>query len=73
MWHDYWMEQAKNSSVPIFFFRFEDLIQQPEIVLKDIFKFVLKTPNIDGSIIEKRIQDTITGGKNYLYKPRQAT
>lgn len=64
------MEKAQTSSVPIFFFRFEDLLQQPEIVLKDIFKFVLKKSDIDGTVIEKRIKDTISAGKNYLYKPR---
>ena len=27
-WHEYWLNQAKTSSVPIFFCRFEDLINQ---------------------------------------------
>ena len=58
-WHDYWMEKVKNSKVPIYFFRFEDLLQQPEIVLKDLFKFVLAEKSIDGTIIERRIHETI--------------
>jgi hypothetical protein len=41
-------------------------------VLKNIFKFVLCKENIDGTIIEKRIKDTVNKGKNYLYKPRSA-
>lgn len=71
-WHDFWMEKVRTSQVPIFFFRFEDLLQQPEIVLKDLFKFVLAEKNIDGTVIEKRIRETISKGKNYLYKPRSA-
>jgi len=40
--------------------------------LKDLFKFVLAEKNIDGTVIEKRIKETISKGKNYLYKPRSA-
>jgi hypothetical protein len=28
-WHDYWMEKVKTSAIPIYFFRFEDLLLQP--------------------------------------------
>jgi len=54
-WHDFWMEKVKTSKIPIYFFRFEDLLIQPEIVLKDMFRFVLAEKDIDGTIIEKRI------------------
>lgn len=40
-WHDYWMLKVKEKSIPIFFFRFEDLLVQPEPVLNDMFKFIL--------------------------------
>ena len=40
-WHDYWMEKVRTSEVPIYFFRFEDLLVDPEPILKDIFKMVL--------------------------------
>jgi len=33
-WHDYWMEKVKEKSIPIYFFRFEDLIVNPEQVLR---------------------------------------
>ena len=72
LWHDYWMDKVRQSAVPIYFFRFEDLLQQPEVVLKNLFKFVLCSENIDGTVIEKRIKETISKGKNYLYKPRSA-
>jgi hypothetical protein len=69
-WHDYWMEKVKQSKVPIYFFRFEDLLLNPEPILKDIFKFILAERDIDGTVIEKRIRDVIKTGKNFLYKPR---
>lgn len=71
-WHDYWMEKVRTSEVPIYFFRFEDLLLQPEPILKDIFKMVLGEESINGTIIEHRIKDVIKNGKNFLYKPRSA-
>lgn len=71
-WHDYWMEKAREGNVPIFFFRFEDLLVTPEPVLRDMFRFILGTRNIDGTVIERRIREVIKTGKNFLYKPRQA-
>jgi hypothetical protein len=71
-WHDYWMEKVKTSSIPVYFFRFEDLLLQPENILKDMFRFILAEKNLDGKVIEQRIKDVITGGKNFLYKPRSA-
>lgn len=51
-WHDYWMEKVKTSKIPIYFFRFEDLLLDPEPILKDIFRFVLAEKDIDGTVIE---------------------
>ena len=71
-WHDFWMDKVKNTDIPIYFFRFEDLLLNPEPILKDMFKFILAEPNVDGAVIETRIQDVIKTGKNTLYKPRSA-
>ena len=46
------MEKVKTSSIPIYFFRFEDLLLQPENILKDMFRFILAEKNLDGKIIE---------------------
>ena len=70
-WHDFWLQKVKENKTPIFFFRFEDLLLQPEPVLKDMFRFILGAKDgVDDTIIEKRIQDVIGSGKNFLYKPR---
>jgi len=36
-WHNYWIDMALERKIPIYFFRFEDLLLNPEPVLKDIF------------------------------------
>lgn len=71
-WHDYWIKIAREGNIPIYFFRFEDLLLDPEPVLKDMFKYILGVENVDESVIEKRIQDTINTGSNFIYKPRNA-
>ena len=37
-----------------------------------MFKFVLAEKSLEGTVIEQRIKDTISEGKNFLYKPRSA-
>jgi hypothetical protein len=71
-WHDYWIEKAKSKKVPVYFFRFEDLMREPLPILSKIFSFSLGVPSIEGTIIERRILETINSGSsgNTLYKPR---
>ena len=71
-WHDFWLKKAREQSIPVYFFRFEDLLITPQPVLKDMFKFILAEKDLDDSVIEKRIKDVIETGKNFLYKPRAA-
>lgn len=40
-WHEYWIEKAESSEVPILFLRFEDLMKDPKKNLTDIFSFIL--------------------------------
>jgi hypothetical protein len=37
-----------------------------------MFRFILAEKNLGGKIIEQRIKDVISSGKNFLYKPRSA-
>ena len=46
------------------FFRFEDLLMNPEPVLKDMFRFILAEENLENTIIEKRIKDVVGNGQN---------
>ena len=52
----YWMKASKQMKTPIYFFRYEDLLSNPEATLKDIFRFSLKIEKIEGTYVEKRIQ-----------------
>ena len=58
--------------MPVYFFRYEDLVTDPASVLSKMFAFVLGVPDIEGTFIEKRMMEVIsTGSKgNTLYKPR---
>ena len=51
-WHEYWLKIARESKIPVYFFRFEDLLIQPEGILKNMFKFILAREDIDGTVIE---------------------
>jgi len=59
-WLKYWIEKARNKEVPIYFARFEDLITNPKKTLSELFSFMLKVDSIEGTVIEKRIEDVVT-------------
>lgn len=71
-WHDYWLTKARERQIPVFFFRFEDLLVDPKKTLSDILGFALQTKSVEGTIIERRIVEAIQAGQNgnTLYKPR---
>ena len=73
LWHDYWIQKSINKEMPIYFFRYEDMITDPKSELSKIFAFSLGVPSVEGTVIEKQIIETVEGGskKNMLYKPRQ--
>ena len=57
----------------MYFFRFEDILANPEGELRELFKFILGMDSLDGTVIEQRIKDVLAMGakKNSVYKPRQ--
>ena len=58
----YWINQAETTNKMIYFFRFEDVLKDPEYELRNLFKFVLGMESLDGTVIEKRIKDTLALG-----------
>ena len=71
-YHNHLLAIAKKSETPILFTRFEDLIDQPEKTLENIFAYVLREPSIEGMVIQERIKEAI-GNKTkscQLYKPK---
>ena len=58
-WYSYWFEVAETSDIPIYFFRFEDVIANPGKELKEIYRFVLGMESIEGTVIEHRIDEVM--------------
>lgn len=67
--YNYWLAQ----DIPLFILRFEDLLTQPEETMTDLFKFLLKTDDLEGTQILKSIQDItqVGGRRREIYKPRR--
>ena len=61
-WCNYWIKLAEETKKPIYFFRFEDILQDPKRELTNIFKFILGMDSIEGTVIERRIEDVIKMG-----------
>ncbi len=70
LWNDYnayWHEVSKKSEVPVFFFRFEDLLTDPKHLLTETFKFLLgndgpSLTSLEGTYIEHRIDEVLKLG-----------
>jgi hypothetical protein len=54
---------AEESSKPVFFFRFEDVLANPREELHKLFKFILAMDSLEGTVIERRIDDVLKMGK----------
>jgi Sulfotransferase domain len=68
-WHKYWIDAAKKQDVPVFFVRFEDLLSDPATHLKEVFKFVFCEDKIEGTNLERRLNEVVKGGNGcILYK-----
>ena len=72
-WFDHWIHVAENTEKPVYFFRFEDILANPEYELRELMKFILGLDDIEGTVVERRISDVMAMGakKNQTYKPRQ--
>ena len=56
------MRSQVQPVIPIYFVRYEDLVLNPEPVLRELFAFLLAVETIEGTVIEKRIQDYVAQG-----------
>ena len=54
--------QSFAQSVPTLYLTYEMLILQPEQTLTDLFKFFFDVTSIEGTVLEKRIQDVCAQG-----------
>ena len=72
-WNEYWIAKAREQAVPIYFFRFEDLLENPESELNTILSLALGV-NPDSlpqdSLLRQRITDAVLNNGSVLYPPR---
>ena len=53
---------ARNTDRPIYFFRFEDVLANPKRELEDLMSFILGMDSVEGTVLEKRIEDILALG-----------
>lgn len=67
--HSYWIDT--DPLIPTYVVRYEDLLNKPKDTLMGLFKFLLNTKNLKGTVIEKLIEKhTFKDVKKVVYKPR---
>ena len=64
-----------SASIPTYVVRFEDLITDPAPVVKEMFRFLLDVPSIEGTVLEKRINEKCApkNAPKALYKLKQGS
>ena len=55
IWFKHWINVAQNTDKPVYFFRFEDILQNSGEELNNLFKFILGMDSLEGTVIERRI------------------
>ena len=61
-WYDHWISVAESEARPVYFFRFEDVLDNPKRELTGIFKFILGMESLEGTVIERRIEEITSLG-----------
>ncbi|CDW83009.1 fbox domain containing protein [Stylonychia lemnae] len=65
--HDFWL----NAKIPVHLIRFEDILTDPRPTMIKLFKFILNTSHIEGTVIEKYIDLAVKEKAPEIYKPRE--
>jgi hypothetical protein len=76
LWYKYWLDVAENSEIPIYFFKFEDVLKDTQGELEKLMAFILGIfDSVDGTVIQERIREVMSmdESKRSVYKPRAAT
>ena len=65
--HDFWL----RAKIPVHLIRFEDILTSPKPTMTDLFKFILNTPSLEGTLIERYIDLAVREKAPEVYKPRE--
>ena len=71
--YEFWLSEIKKKGISAYFVKFEDLVSdKKEHVLSEMMKYCLSSETIDGSIVQKRINNVVNKEKaGEIYKPRK--
>ena len=71
-WFEFWIKEAERNNTLVYFFRFEDVIANPEKELTEIMKFILGIESVEGTVMEHRVKEVMgwDPSKHRGYKPR---
>jgi hypothetical protein len=71
-YHDLLIQEAEERKIPIHFLRYEDLVSNPSETLTSIFKFILGVDSLEGTVLQKRIDNTVAQGHivSVTYRPK---
>jgi len=62
-YHLYWLKQAQDRNIPIYFFRYEDMLGSTFFIMKELFAFILEMKRVEGTFIGHLIDENIARGK----------
>ena len=70
-WHSYWLKIAEQGEIPVYFFRFEDMLADRKKEMTKIMSFLLGIETSKDTVLEARITEmcAFDEKKNQIYKP----
>jgi hypothetical protein len=61
-YHEEIVRLMKEKKIPFHVVRYEDLLDNPEPTLKEMFAFMLGVESIEGTVAERRVKEIIDAG-----------
>jgi len=71
IWRDWVLYWVKKKKIPLHFIRYEDLLSDPEPVLKRTLEFIMGVPDISGTRLERYVKTAVSEKSPQMYVPRQ--
>ena len=57
-WHAYWIACAEEGNIPVYFFRFEDVLADKKNEMEKLMKFIAGVDGgIEGTVLEERVNE----------------
>lgn len=69
MWNDF-HEFWTNAKIPVHIIRYEDIVNNPEPVLRSLLEFILNVDDLKGTVIDQYLKLAIAETSPQIYKPR---